>query len=783
MKSPVICLAAATLIAGVVHAQTAPVAAYPNVMKTKLAIDPATLPFPLEDVKLLDGPFLRAMEQNRQYLLSLPPDRLLHDFRLTAGLPSSAEPLGGWEEPKCELRGHFAGHYLSACALMYRAAGDDGLKANADQVVAGLAECQAKFPNGYLSAYPENFFDRLEKDGRVWAPWYTLHKIYAGLLDLYVLTGNEQALAVLRKAIDWVDARTGALSEEQMQRTLDVEHGGMNEVLAGLYMVTGEEKHLKLAQRFNHHAVLDPLIRGEDKLDGLHANTQFPKVIGLARQYELTGDENLRHGAEFFWQVVTRERSYVTGSDSDDEQFNPKKRLSTHLGPNTAETCNSYNMLKLTRHLFDWEPKAEYADYYERTLFNHILASIHPETGMTLYYLPLRSGMARGDARNGFAEPFGSFWCCTGTGVESHAKHGDSIFFHGDDLDLYVNLFIASELDWKSKGIRLRQETRFPDAPSTRLTFACTAPAALRLHIRRPSWAGEGFRVRVGGEEVPVTVEPGHFVTLRRTWKDGDTVDVNLPMTLHTEGFRDDPRRRALLYGPIVLCAPTKAGNEAAFALADQATVLQAVRPVEGVPLTFEGSAPVFRRNLGPAEGRTEFVPFFREFKRPYIVYWDLLSDAEWSKKEAAHREEAVRLERLKARTLDTLIFEGNAEKAHKLKGERSDAGEFGGRRWRHATDGGWFSYEMKVAGDKPVDLHCLYWGSDSGGREFDVFVDDVKIASQTLDRNAPDKFFEVIYPIPAALTSGKDKVTVRIHALEGKTAGGLFECRTLVRE
>ena len=441
-------------------------------------------PFDLREVRLLDGPFKHAMELDRQYLLSLDVDRLLHSFRVNAGLPSSAEPLGGWEELKSEVRGHFIGHYLSACALMYASTGDERLKEKGTLVVAGLAECQARIGTGYLSAFPSEFIDRVEAQKQVWAPYYTLHKLYAGLLDMHEYCGNQQALEVCKKFADWVIERNARLSDEQMQKMLGNEHGGMNETLANLYGITGQEKYLKIAQRFNHLAVIKPAAQKEDKLTGLHANTQIPKFVGTARQYELTGEEWLKTASKFFWETVVKERSYVIGGHSDGEMFTPKETLSTAFGPSTTETCNTYNMLKLTRHLFCWEPKAEYADYYERALINHILASQHPETGMMCYYVPLRSG-----SHKEYCTPTSSFWCCTGTGVENHAKYGDSIYFHEGNEALYVNLFIASELNWKAKGIKVRQETAMPEGYKTTLTFTCERPTDLTVKIRYPGWA------------------------------------------------------------------------------------------------------------------------------------------------------------------------------------------------------------------------------------------------------------------------------------------------------
>jgi DUF1680 family protein len=733
-------------------------------------------PFSLKQVRLLDGPFKHAMELDRKYLLSLDVDRLLHCFRINAGLPSSARPLGGWEEPKSEVRGHSVGHYLSACAMMYAATGDEALKAKGDRVVAGMAECQAKMGNGYLSAFPESFIERVETLKPVWAPWYTIHKIYAGLVDMYVLCGNKQALEVVTKACDWVKVRSDKLTDEQMEKMLGNEHGGMNEVLAEVYAVTGQEKYLKLAQRFNHHAVLDPLAKRQDRLTGLHANTQFPKILGAGRQYELTGQEHLRTIATFFWGVVTKERSYVTGGNSDGEMFSPKERLSKFLGPTTTETCNTYNMLKITRRIFGWDPKAEYADYYERALYNHILASQNPETGMVLYYLPLKTGVAKT-----FGTPTDAFWCCTGTGMENHAKYGDSIYFHDGDKALFVNLFIASELDWTGRGLKLRQETRYPNEDRTRLTFACEKPTEMTLYVRHPYWAVSGIEVAVNGQAQTVSSRPGSYVSLNRSWQNGDAVDVRMPMTLRTEAFRDDPRKLAIFYGPLVLCAEIESGRPVPAIVAGENAIVSHLRPVSGKPLTFVTYPDVFRVTGSQAGRELTLIPLFRQYKKPYIVYWDVLSEAQWAARLAEIRAEEARQKALEAQTVDrVLIGDGPSEQAHGLAGEKTGAGPYAERHWRHAVDGGWFSYQMKVLDGRPMRLLCCYWGSDVGPREFDILIDGRKIATQKLNNNRPEMFYDEIYPIPDELTKGKAKITVRFQAHPGNMAGGVFDCRVL---
>jgi len=735
--------------------------------------------FDLRDVRLLDGPFRHAQELDHQYLLSLDQDRLLHNFRVNAGLPSSAQPLGGWEEPKCELRGHFVGHYLSACAMMYASTGDERLKQKANAIVEGLAECQNKIGTGYLSAYPEEFLDRVEKQQRVWAPYYTLHKIYAGLVDMYVYCDNQQALEVCKKFADWAIARNARLTNEQMQKMLGNEHGGMNDALAEIYAITGDQKYLNLSQRFNHRAVLDPLSRREDKLTGLHANTQFPKVIGAARQYELTGDIALATIATYFWNVVTKERSYVIGGNSDGEHFSPKQELSKHIGPTTTETCNTYNMLKLTRHLFCWDPNAEYSDYYERALYNHILASQNPENGMMCYYVPLKTGSTKT-----FSGPLDAFWCCVGTGVENHAKYGDSIYFYDGDRNLYLNLFIASELNWRDKGVKIRQETKYPLEAATHLIFTCEKPVEMSLNIRHPYWAVEGVQVTVNGKNESSNNKPGSYFTLSRVWKNGDTVDITMPMTLRIEAFRDDPRKLAFMYGPLVLCAELNREHEFPTLVGEEGQILSSIKPAAGKSMTFTGSPVVFRSVGAKANTAFTLVPFYQLYNKPYIVYWDRLTIRQWKDKEEQYRAELARQEELDAQTVDKVVIgEPQSEGEHERKGEKTQAGDFSNRKWRHAVDGGWFSFAMKVSPDNPVNLVCTYWGSDSGGREFDILIDGTKIATEVLNNNSPDKFFDVTYPIPQELTKGKDKVTVRFQGHENKTAGGVFGCRIAQRK
>ena len=508
------------------------------------------VPFPMNNVRLAPGAFSVAADADRRYLKTLPPDRLLHTFRLTAGLPSSAEPLGDWEKPDCELRGHFAGgHYLSACALAFASSGDEELKRNGDLVVAELAKCQAQHKNGYLSAFPQELFDRLRDGVNVWAPFYTIHKIMAGHLDMYTHAGNEQALGTVEKMAGWVRSWTGPLSEQQMQRVLGVEYGGMGEVLSNLYGVTGKREYLDLAQRFDKKWFFDPLAAHCDELKGLHVNTHVPQVIAAARLYELTGDKRYWNIADYFWNEVTGERSYCTGGTSNFEFWRSDPGvLSTQLSPHTAEDCCVYNMLKLTRHLFAWSPQARYMDYYERVLLNHRMGTIDPETGTTVYYLALGNGYSKI-----YAKPFDSFWCCNGTGAEEFAKLTDTIYFHDDD-SIFVNLYIASDVNWPEKSIRVTQQTSFPEEQGTTLLVAAVKPVDVDLKFRIPYWAKSGS-VKVNGRPVPAFSDPSSYLVLRGPWKNGDRIELNLPMHLHAAPMPDRDSLQAAMYGPLVLAA------------------------------------------------------------------------------------------------------------------------------------------------------------------------------------------------------------------------------------
>ena len=525
-------------------------AAAPSNQANRQVVPVGAVPFPMKNVRIRPGAFSAATEANRRYLKSLPPDRLLHTFRLTAGLPTSAEPLGDWEKPDCELRGHFVGgHYLSACALSFASSGDEELKHNGDLMVAELAKCQAQHKNGYLSAFPQEYFDRLRDGVNVWAPFYTIHKIMAGHLDMYTFAGNEQALATTEKMAQWVKSWSDPLSEQQMQRMLLVEYGGMGEVLCNLYSATGKSEYLNLAKRFDKKWFFDPLAARRDELKGLHVNTHIPQVIAAARLYEFTRDRYYSNIADYFWDEVTSERAYCTGGTSNFETWRTEPGvLSTQLSPHTTEDCCAYNMMKLTRHLFGWSPQARYMDYYERVLFNHRMGTIDPDTGTTAYYLPLGSGYSKI-----YAKPFDSFWCCNGTAAEEFAKLTDTIYFREENA-VFVNLYVASEVDWPERGIRLTQQTSFPEEQGTTLLVSAAKPVDIDLKLRIPYWAKTGS-VQVNGRTVPAFADPGSYLVLRGPWQNGDRIQLHLPMHLHAAPMPDKERLQAVMYGPLVMAS------------------------------------------------------------------------------------------------------------------------------------------------------------------------------------------------------------------------------------
>jgi uncharacterized protein len=610
-------------------------------VKTDVALQ--AQPFPLSQVRLLDSPFKQAMDLDGKYLLSLEPDRLLSWFRKEAGLQPKAPVYGGWESSG--LAGHTLGHYLSACSLMYASTGDPRYKERVDYVVSQLAECQQANGHGYIAAIPNGkvIFGKVahgEIDTKGfglnggWSPWYTIHKELAGLIDSYSLCGDKQALVVATNLANWVDATTTNLTDEQWQTMLVCEYGGMNEGLANLYSLTGNPRYLEVAGKFYDHAVLDPLAAGTDDLTRKHSNTQIPKIIGLARLYELTGDQKYANTAQFFWDRVALNRSFVIGGNGDGEHFFSTNNWAGHLSAATAETCCTYNMLKLTRHLFEWQPNAAEMDFYERALYNDILASQDPQTGMFVYLMPLNPGGFKT-----FSTPENSFWCCVGTGMENHAKYGDTIYFHNGN-SLWVNLFIPSQLAWAEKKIDVTQETKFPDSDKTRLSFKCDGPSQLVLKIRWPAWADK-ISVRVNGRKQKIDGQPGSYVTVDRKWRNGDHVDIELPMKLHIEPLPASTNIMALLDGPIVLAGDLGTnGMPADVYAADQTKYVK--WPAPPVPVLVADSPEQLLEHIRPTDEPLVFqthdlgkpndvtlMPFYQANHKRYTVYWKVDSAEE----------------------------------------------------------------------------------------------------------------------------------------------------------
>ena len=641
--------AALAALAGKASAQTAPASALPPLPAesltairanvARLAGDPFTRPlafrrqdaapklrpFALADVRLGEGPFREMHAANASYLKRLSADRLLHSFRVNAGLTSNAQPLGGWEEPKGELRGHFLGHYLSACALGWASDGDAELKQRGDAIVAALAECQEKLnQGGYLSAYPVTFYDRLQRGEAVWAPFYTMHKMLAGLYDMHTLAGNAQALVVLTGMCSWVDGWTAQWDEAQMQRILTIEFGGMQETLYNVASLTGDDRWGRVGDRFTKKAVFNPLGASRDELAGLHMNTHLPQIIGAARRYEITGDHRFHDVAHFFWQTVHDNRSYVTGGGSAREHWlSSPSRLSEEYksADSHQECCCSYNMMKLTRHLFGWEPEVRYIDYYERNLFNHRLGTIRPD-GMNQYFVSLTPGAWR---THGGEDD--TFWCCNGTASEEYNKLTDTIYFH-DGQDVWVNLFLNSTLDWKARGLKLAQKTRFPDEARTRLVIEKAPTGPLAISLRIPSWTTAETRLLLNGKALDVAPTPGSYMRIARVWKAGDTVTLDMPMELRTEGFADDPSITAVMYGPLVLAGQFPLGHTPMFSEKPHGPYV-AQNPISVPDLSVSGRPPqTWLRPDGAMTWRTNgighdivFKPFFRSQER-YAIYW-----------------------------------------------------------------------------------------------------------------------------------------------------------------
>lgn len=747
-------------------------------------------PFPPGRVSLLAGPFLEAQQTNARFLLEvIEPDRLLAGFRAQAGLPAKASRYGGWEARG--INGQGLGHYLSALAYHYAANGDARALDRVNYIVAELAGCQAANGDGYVLPVAKSIYEDL-RAGRIqaagfslnneWVPNYTLHKVLAGLRDAYRVAGNHQALAIERRLADYLAGVYEKLTPAQAQEILKAEFGGLNEVFADLSVDTGDECYLTLARTvFHHDAILGPLEQGRDELDGRHGNTQVPKIIGLARQYELTGEPSARVGVATFWDSVVHRRSFANGGHGDHEHFFPPVQFPEKLGPQNTETCNTYNMIKLAGLKFAWLPDATDMDFVERGLLNHVLANLGRQPGEFGYFLPLGN-----IAYKTFSTPNDSWWCCVGTGMENPARYGEQVYFHGNDT-LWVNLYIASRLDWRERGIVLRQETAFPESDTVRFVIEAASPALFTLKLRHPFWC-ERPVASFNGKPIAVGSTPSSYLELTREWRDGDVLDLRLPMTLRTEPLpHSEDKIVALMYGPLQLAAvvpsspdtPDPArrrygdhlkspgripGNPPVLVAADAAAALAAIQPDP------TGRFASFRTAglMQPAD--LTLVPLHRIYEEHYAAYFSLYSPASWTERQNEVRAEEAARAALEAATLDRVEpgFQ-QSEVEHGYASDRSETGDYKNRKWRDALPGGWFSYRLAVSPDKPVALVTTHWGGDRG-REYELWIGDHRIPVR-LPAGPRDAFFEAAYRLPPGLTQGKSHVTVRLAA-PGARAG-----------
>ena len=780
---PTPCLNRRQLMAG---AATLAVATHAAALRAAAASPARAKPLPLGSVRLKPSDYAHAVEVNRGYLHRLQPDRLLHNFRKYAGLEPRAAIYGGWESDT--ISGHTLGHYMTALVLTWQQTGDPEMRRRADYIVEELAEAQAKRGTGYVGG-----LGRKRKDGSIvdgeeifpeisrgeirsggfdlngaWAPFYTVHKLFAGLLDIDAAWGSPGAIAIATGLGGYFEKIFAPLSHAQVQDVLACEYGGINESFAELYARTGDRRWLKMAETFYDNRVLDPLAAQQDKLANFHANTQVPKLIGLARIHELTGNPAPATAASFFWDRVVHHHSYVIGGNADREYFFEPDTIARHITEVTCEHCNSYNMLKLTRQLWTWKPNGALFDYYERAHLNHVMSAQNPTTGGFTYMTPLMSGADRGFSSTADDE----FWCCVGSGMESHAKHGDSIFWEGEDGTFYVNLYIPADARWDSRGAALSLETRYPYEPVSTLTFTHLKPGKFPVALRVPGWAGGRAEVKVNGKPVEPRMANGYAVVDRR-WKAGDSVSIALPLELRLEPTPGDDSVVALLRGPLVLAAD----------LGPREPKWEGVDPAmvgENLLAGFRATDPAAARYassgvLRPAD--LEFLPFYRQYDRRSAVYFKRFTAADWAVEEAGFKAEQARQRDIAARSVDVMYLgEMQPERDHDLTSDSSWPVVYRGRQGRDVRAGGFMEFDMKVK-PGPLVLQATYWGEERA-RSFDILLDGRKIATQKLEHDRPGKFFDVEYPVPEELTRGKTKVRVRIVPQGRTTAGPVFGVR-----
>ena len=759
--------------------------------------------FPLGDVTLLDGPLKKARDLNIQVLLKYDNDRLLAPFLKEAGLTPKGELYPNW----AGLDGHVGGHYLTALA-MNAATGSEACRERMEYWISELQRCadanaknHPEWGKGYVGGVPGS--DRIwsnYKKGNfgpysgAWVPFYNLHKMYAGLRDCWVYCGNEQAKKLFLDFCDWAIDLTSGLTDEQVERTLHTEHGGMNEVLADAYAITGDKKYLDVAKRFSHKRLLLPLEQRQDCLDNMHANTQVPKVVGFERISELSGDEAYHNAASFFWDIVTGERTLAFGGNSRREHFPSKEACKDFVedidGP---ETCNTNNMLKLSEELHRRNPEARYADFYELATFNHILSSQHPEHGGYVYFTSARPRHYRN-----YSAPNEAMWCCVGTGMENHGKYGQFVYTKIQD-NLFVNLFVATQLNWKERGIVVRQETQFPYAETSRISIA-EGKGQFTLQVRYPAWVKPGeFALKVNGQPVSIVTGPSSYVAISRKWKKGDVVDITFPMHNSVKYLPNLPQYIALMHGPIMLAMKT--GTEDLVRLiADDSRFGQLAvgkkLPVDQAPILINNNLEDIANQLHPIAGkplhftlttrmeneiRNELMPFFELHDSRYMMYWLALSENSYKGylDNLAKREQERQA--LEDRTVDKVQpGEQQPESDHFMETDRSNVGNTNDVFYRDASDGHYFSYLLQTGGQTELSLRLKYWGvGEWKSHEFDILVDDVVVTSvNNTGKYRISEFKYETYPIPAELLKGKKQVRVKFQAKPRKQIGEIYEVR-----
>ena len=759
--------------------------------------------FPLSEVTLLDGPFKHAQDLNVGVLLQYDTDRLLAPFLKEAGLPMKADVFPNWEG----LDGHVGGHYLSALAIHYASTGNEECGRRLEYMLSELKKCQDK-TGGYIGGIPNGMalWNEIKKGNvgaiwKYWAPWYNVHKMFAGLRDAWLYAGNEDARQMFLKLCDWGLTVITPLSDEQMEQMLENEFGGMDEVYADAYQMTQDKKYLDAAKRFSHHWLLDSMAAGIDNLDNKHANTQVPKAIGYQRIAELDHNRTYEDAASFFWHTVVDNRSLAFGGNSRREHFAAKEDCRSYVeereGP---ESCNTYNMLKLTEGLFRMHPSAGYADFYERALFNHILSTQHPEHGGYVYFTSARPAHYRV-----YSAPNKAMWCCVGTGMENHGKYGEFIYTHAHD-SLFVNLFVASELNWKEAGIRLRQDTRFPVEEGSRITVSVEGKKRFKLLVRHPGWVKNSeMKVVCGGKEYASQSESSSYVCIDREWKDGDLVEIRTPMHVEVEELPNVSEYIAIMRGPILLGARMGTENldglvaddsrwghiasgalvpvyETPFIIGERKDIVEKLNhmiPVEGKPLCYTVPG-LFRVPQGKQEVMLE--PFYGIHDSRYAIYWLSMNEEGYARYQDAMKKEEEKRIALDRRTVDAVATgEQQPEIDHQMVSENSTKGNFEGEAWRDARDGGYFGYTLSTGGKKDLSLMIRYWGNETADREFDILVDGKVLASENLvGKWSRREFVNVEYSIPSAMLDGKQEINVMFRPKPGKIAGGIFFIRLL---